>query len=147
MTYEMKQSETAWKEKIAQLEKDVDELRKRPVGTSTGPAVEIDTSNFATKMDLDALQELTKKCEIRNLEQDERLTNNELRLGELERMINDPLARIEALEEKVNNLSFMMNNKVNSQDYYQDLRKKADINDLKALEASLIRLNELINDL
>jgi len=27
------------------------------------------------------------------------------------------------------------------------LRKKADINDLKVLEASLIRLNELINDL
>jgi len=30
---------------------------------------------------------------------------------------------------------------------YNELLKKADINDLKALEASLIRLNELINDL
>ena len=40
-----------------------------------------------------------------------------------------------------------MNNKVNIQDLYNELLKKADINDLKALEASLIRLNELINDL
>lgn len=30
---------------------------------------------------------------------------------------------------------------------YNELIKKADINDLKALEASLIRLNELIMDL
>jgi len=40
-----------------------------------------------------------------------------------------------------------LNNKVNIQDLYNELLKKADINDLKALEASLIRLNELINDL
>jgi len=33
------------------------------------------------------------------------------------------------------------------QDLYNELIKKADINDLKALEASFIRLNELINDL
>jgi len=40
-----------------------------------------------------------------------------------------------------------LNNKVNVQDLYNELIKKADINDLKALEASFIRLNELINDL
>jgi len=62
-------------------------------------------------------------------------------------MINDPLARIQKLEEKVDMIVFQLNNKVNVQDLYNELIKKADINDLKALEASLIRLNELINDL
>jgi len=37
--------------------------------------------------------------------------------------------------------------KVNVKDHHHDLMKKAEINDLKALEASLLRLNELINDL
>jgi hypothetical protein len=32
-------------------------------------------------------------------------------------------------------------------DLYNELLKKADINGLKALEASLLRLNDLINDL
>jgi hypothetical protein len=40
-----------------------------------------------------------------------------------------------------------LNNKVNIQDLYNELLKKADLNGLKALEASLIRLNEMINDL
>lgn len=33
------------------------------------------------------------------------------------------------------------------QDLYNELLKKADLNGLKALEATLIRLNDLINDL
>jgi hypothetical protein len=36
--------------------------------------------------------------EKRNLEQDERLTNNELRIEKLEKMIDDPLNRIKDLE-------------------------------------------------
>ena len=55
--------------------------------------------------------------------------------------------RIVALEHTCQNLHVELNNKVNIQDLYNELIKKADINDLKALEASLIRLNELINDL
>lgn len=51
------------------------------------------------------------------------------------------------LEKQVENLSFQLNNKVNYQDLYNELVKKADIDSLKALEASLIRLNELLMDL
>jgi len=40
-----------------------------------------------------------------------------------------------------------MNNKVNYQDLYNELVKKADIESIKALEANLIRLNELLMDL
>jgi len=40
-----------------------------------------------------------------------------------------------------------MNNKVSVQDLYNEMLKKADINGLKVLEASLIRLNDLINDM
>jgi hypothetical protein len=36
--------------------------------------------------------------EKRNIEQDERLTNNELRIEKLEKMIDDPLNRIKDLE-------------------------------------------------
>jgi len=62
-------------------------------------------------------------------------------------MISDPLERIIALENRCDNLTFQLNNKVNIQDLHNELIKKADINDLKALEVSLIRLNVLINDL
>ena len=62
-------------------------------------------------------------------------------------MIDEPMNRIVALEHTCQNLHVELNNKVNIQDLYNELIKKADINDLKALEASLIRLNELINDL
>ena len=75
------------------------------------------------------------------------MTNNEHRLTKLEESISTPMDRIEKLEIKVDNLAFQLNNKVNIQDLYNELMKKADINDLKAIEASLIRLNELINDL
>jgi len=62
-------------------------------------------------------------------------------------MINDPLERILALEMRCDGIHIELNNKVNVQDLYNELLKKADLNGLKALEASLIRLNELINDL
>lgn len=57
------------------------------------------------------------------------------------------MERILKLEKQVENLSFQLNNKVNYQDLYNELVKKADIDSLKALEASLIRLNELLMDL
>jgi len=68
---------------------------------------------FAQKEDLASLIERLIKTEIRNGEQDERLTNNELRISKLEQMISDPMARIEALEARCGNLQFELNNKVN----------------------------------
>jgi len=70
-----------------------------------------------------------------------------MRLDKLERMISDPLDRIMALELRLDQVQVELNLKVNVQDLYNELLKKADLNGLKALEASLIRLNELINDL
>lgn len=55
--------------------------------------------------------------------------------------------RIVEIEKILDNLRFELNNKVNKNELFKEMLKKADINDLKALEASLIRLNELINDL
>ena len=88
-----------------------------------------------------------KLVEKRNLEQDDRLTNNELRIEKLEKMINDPLERIMALEQAMSNVHMELNNRVTVQDLYNEMLKKADINGLKALEASLIRLNDIVNDL
>ena len=62
-------------------------------------------------------------------------------------MINDPLTRIQQLEVRCDNIMLELNNKVSVQDLYNEMLKKADINGLKVLEASLIRLNDLINDL
>ena len=62
-------------------------------------------------------------------------------------MISDPLERIQALEMRCDNITLELNNKVSVQDMYNEMLKKADLNGLKALEASLIRLNDLINDL
>lgn len=59
----------------------------------------------------------------------------------------DPMERIVALEKRCEGLNLMLQNKVNIQDLYNELLKKADLNGLKALEASLIRLNEMVNDL
>ena len=74
------------------------------------------------------------------------MTNNELRIEKLEQQINDPLTRIQQLEVRYDNMMLEMNNKVSVQDLYNEMLKKADINGLKVLEASLIRLNDLIND-
>lgn len=52
-----------------------------------------------------------------------------------------------ALERRCDNMQADINNKVSVSDLYNELLKKADINGLKALEASLLRLNDLINDL
>lgn len=62
-------------------------------------------------------------------------------------MISDPLERIMMLEKRCDNMQLDINNKVSISDLYNELLKKADINGLKALEASLLRLNDLINDL
>jgi hypothetical protein len=62
-------------------------------------------------------------------------------------MISDPLERIMALEHAVSNIHMELNNRVTVQDLYNEMLKKADINGLKALEASLIRLNDIVNDL
>lgn len=95
-------------------------------------------------MDLLARMQAVEK---RNLEQDDRLTDNELRIEKLEKMISDPMERIMALERRCDNIQVDLNNKVSVSDLYNELLKKADINGLKALEASLLRLNDLINDL
>lgn len=120
-------------------------LKKRPVSSGEGTNVDMDL--ICSKEEFYDLLRRVEGTEKRNLEQDERLTNNEHRLSKLEQMISDPLERIMMLEQRCDNLHLELNNKVNVQDLYNELIKKADINDLKALEASLIRLNELINDL
>jgi hypothetical protein len=45
-----------------------------------------------------------KAVEKRNLEQDGRLTDNELRIEKLEKMISDPMERIMALERRCDNI-------------------------------------------
>jgi hypothetical protein len=40
-----------------------------------------------------------------------------------------------------------MNTKVNTRDHFADLQKRADIDSLKALEASMLKLNQLFNGL
>ena len=62
-------------------------------------------------------------------------------------MITDPLERIKELEERSDAMLQELNNKANVRDMFNELMKKADIDALKALESSLIKLNQLINDL
>ena len=88
-----------------------------------------------------------KGVSSRNIEQDDRLTNYEHRIAKLEQTISSPIERIQQCESRLDNLQYLLNNKVNVKDLYNELLKRADINDMKALEASLIRLNELINSL
>lgn len=116
----------------------------RPVASGGG---EVDYSIICMKEEYNALVKRVEGVEKRNIEQDDRLTNNELRIEKLEQQINDPLTRIQQLEVRCDNIMLEMNNKVSVQDLYNELLKKADINGLKVLEASLIRLNDLINDL
>jgi predicted RNase H-like nuclease (RuvC/YqgF family) len=128
--------------RIAVLEEEVEALKNRPLGNTN-----VDTSGLASNDELLSLLARLEATEKRNLEQDERLTNNELRIEKLEKMISDPLERIMALERRCDNMQVDLNNKVSVSDLYNELLKKADINGLKALEASLLRLNDLINDL
>lgn len=121
-------------------------MNARPIGnTSAAPVVDYD--GLCSKDEFLDLLQRVKLVEKRNLEQDDRLTDNELRIEKLEKMISDPLERIQALEMRCDNITLELNNKVSVQDLYNELLKKADLNGLKALEASLIRLNDLINDL
>lgn len=111
------------------------------------PGANIDLELLVGRDEFLLLLERMKKVEIRNIEQDERLTNNEYRIAELERRISEPMDRIIKLEERVENMSLVLSNKVDMQLMYNELRKKADIDDLKALEASLYNLNQLLMDL
>lgn len=131
--------------RILKLEEEVLLLMNRPV--SEGNNVAIDYSLLCMKTEYNDLVNRMKLVEKRNHEQDDRLTNNELRIEKLEKMINDPLDRIMALEQAVSNIHLELNNRVTVQDLYNEMLKKADINGLKALEASLIRLNDIVNDL
>ena len=56
-------------------------------------------------------------------------------------MITDPLERIKALEERSDAMLTEINQKAYVKDMYNELMKKADIDALKALESSLIKLN------
>ena len=56
-------------------------------------------------------------------------------------MITDPLERIKALEERSDAMLTELNNKANVRDMINELAKKADIDALKALESSMIKLN------
>ena len=64
----------------------------RPVATGSG---EIDYSILCMKEEYLALMKQVTAVEKRNIEQDDRLTNNELRIEKLEQQINDPLTRIQ----------------------------------------------------
>ena len=130
-------------ERIVKLETDMKLLLDRPVVVSDS----VDYSLICMKSEYNDLMERVLQVEKRNHEQDDRLTNNELRIEKLEKMINDPLNRIMALEQAVTNIHMELNNRVTVQDLYNEMLKKADLNGLKALEASLIRLNDIVNDL
>ena len=64
----------------------------RPVASGGG---EVDYSILCMKEEYLALQKQVTAVEKRNIEQDDRLTNNELRIEKLEQQINDPLTRIQ----------------------------------------------------
>ena len=63
------------------------------------------------KADFNDLVARVEATEKRNHEQDDRLTNNELRIEKLEKMISDPMERIMALEQAVANLNLELNNR------------------------------------
>jgi predicted nucleic acid-binding Zn-ribbon protein len=128
--------------RITAAEEEIELLKNRPIGGG-----DVDLSGLATRQSLFDLLDRVKLVEKRNIEQDDRLTNNELRIEKLEKLISDPMERIMALERRCDNIQVDLNNKVSVSDLYNELLKKADINGLKALEASLLRLNDLINDL
>lgn len=128
--------------RITAAEEEIELLKNRPIGGG-----DVDLSGLATSQSLFDLLDRVKLVEKRNIEQDDRLTNNELRIEKLEKLISDPMERIMALERRCDNIQVDLNNKVSVSDLYNELLKKADINGLKALEASLLRLNDLINDL
>ena len=93
---------------IKTLEEELQLLKDRPVAqVSEG----VDYSLICMKADFNDLVARVAGTEKRNLEQDDRLTNNELRIEKLEKMISDPMERIMALEQAVANLNLELNNR------------------------------------
>jgi uncharacterized protein YqgV (UPF0045/DUF77 family) len=90
----MTELEDLFESKMAEVMALIKELRERPV-VEGGPSIDYDM--FASRDQMASLEERMKAVEIRNIEQDDRLTNNELRISKLEKMINDPLERIKEL--------------------------------------------------
>ena len=94
--------------RIIILEEELQLLKDRPVAqVSEG----VDYSLICMKADFNDLVARVAGTEKRNLEQDDRLTNNELRIEKLEKMISDPMERIMALEQAVANLNLELNNR------------------------------------
>ena len=82
---------------------EIEALKKRPISTGDGgPAIDI--SQFCSADDYKNLLLRVEGTEKRNLEQDERLTNYEHRISQLENMISEPMERIIALETRCDNL-------------------------------------------
>jgi hypothetical protein len=102
---------------------------------------------LCSRLEFDDLTKRMKSVEKRSLEQDERLANDGIRLEKLEKKINDPMSYINELIIKMDKISLEMQNKVSVRDLYDELLKKADINSVKNIENSIIRLNDLLNDL
>lgn len=145
-TAELAEEDSRLEERIKVCEFEIEELKKRPIGRIGGDTPKLDFDQFVNIDDFNDLLKRMKQQEIRNEEQDLRLTNYEIRISKLEQMINDPLEQIAELRRLIQQLQLQMNNKVNNVDLYNLLMKKADVNDLEALKASLIRLNEIISD-
>ena len=93
-------------------------MKKRPAPVETDGGGKIDLSGLCTMNDFDNLLSRVEGTEKRNLEQDERLTNYEHRISQLEARISEPMDRIEALELKTDQIIQQLNNKVNIQDLY-----------------------------
>uniref|UniRef100_A0A7S3FZ34 Uncharacterized protein n=1 Tax=Strombidium rassoulzadegani TaxID=1082188 RepID=A0A7S3FZ34_9SPIT len=134
-------------ERLERLEEEVELLKQRPQRATIEAPAEINYEGLCSQDDYQNLLRELGLVQKRNLEQDDRLTNNELRIEKLEKKIQDPLDRIMALEQRVELVYNEIKNRVTVQDLYNELIKKADLNGVKALEATIIRLNDLLNDL
>lgn len=100
-------------ERVKVNEDDIEELKNRPIATGGG-GPDIDLSQLCTRDHYMNLLKRVEGTEKRNIEQDDRLTDNSHRLDKLEKMISDPLERIMALEMRFDGLAIEMNNKVNN---------------------------------
>ena len=84
------------------LREDVEILKKRPTAAGGNEnSLDINYDLLCSKEEFMDLYERVQSVEKRNLEQDERLTNNELRIEKLEKAISDPMDRILALESRM----------------------------------------------
>ena len=81
-------------ERYEELLAKIKMLMDRPVVEPDTPQPRIDMSLFVNNDMFAELEARVAAVEKRNIEQDERLTNNEHRILKLEEMINDPLERI-----------------------------------------------------